>query len=275
MTFPTDYKVPKNLLSTKNSKTIKGEKLGFTTYIMYLSPHTQNSKGKNLCSHASKGCAKACLFNSGAARFGNVQLGKMNKTEYFLADQKRFMRQLYNELVSISWKHEDVIGDELIGRTDKVIRYKKFAVRLNGTSDIPFENIKVLGDKNIFELFPHIQFYDYTKNHKRFDNKVLPTNYHLTFSRSEINDKESLDILNRGFNVAYVFGVKDVQDLPTTYNGFKVINGDESDLRFLDEENVIVGLKYKLMTGKGTSGANKDNVENNDFLIDVTKKELA
>jgi len=270
MKFPTNYKAPKNLLSTKNSKTVKGEKLGYTTYIMYLAPHTQNSKGKNLCSHASVGCAKACLFNSGAARFTGVQLGKMNKTEYFLADRKGFMNQLVSELTKIERLHKAVIGSEKIGRTGKVVRYKKFAVRLNGTADIPFENIKI-GDKNIFELFPNIQFYDYTKNDKRFD-KVIPTNYHLTFSRSETNDKVSLEMLNRGYNVAYVFGVKKEQDLPTSYNGFKVVNGDESDLRFLDEENVIVGLKYKLMTGKGTSGMNKDNVDNNDFLIDVSKQ---
>jgi len=276
MKFPTNYKAPKNLLSTKNSKTIKGEKMGFTTYIMYLAPHTQNSKGKNLCSHASEGCAKACLFNSGAARFNQVQLGKMNKTEYFLADRKGFMRQLVTEIAHIVKMHKAVVGDEQIGRTGKVIRYKKFAIRLNGTADIPFESIPVEGTlfqwDNIFKIFPDVQFYDYTKNHKRFDNKILPTNYHLTFSRSEINDKESINILNRGYNVAYVFGVKKEQDLPTSYNGFKVVNGDESDLRFLDEENVIVGLKYKLMTGKGTKGVNKDNIENNDFLIDVSKQ---
>jgi hypothetical protein len=269
-----NYKAPKNLLSTKNSKTIKGEKLGYTTYIMYLAPHKQNSKGVNLCSHASEGCAKACLFNSGAARFNQVQRGKINKTEYFLADRKGFMLQLFNELTRIERMHNAVVGDEQIGRTGKVVRYKKFAVRLNGTSDIPFENIKIKDNKNIFELFPNVQFYDYTKNHKRFENKIIAPNYHLTFSRSETNDKVSLDLLNRGYNVAYVFGVKTEQDLPSEYNGFKVVNGDESDLRFLDEENVIVGLKYKLMTGKGTAGKNKDNVENNDFLIDVTKEEL-
>lgn len=268
-----NYKAPKNLLSTKNSKTIKGEKLGYTTYIMYLAPHKQNSKGVNLCSHASAGCAKACLFNSGAARFNQVQQGKINKTEYFIADRTGFMNQLVSELTKIERLHNAIVGDEQIGRTGKVVRYKKFAVRLNGTSDIPFENIKVNG-KNVFELFPNVQFYDYTKNHKRFENKIIAPNYHLTFSRSETNDKISLDILNRGFNVAYVFGVKHAQDLPLTYNGFKVINGDESDLRFLDEENVIVGLKYKLMTGKGTSGKNKENVDSNDFLIDVSKQEL-
>ena len=270
------YTIPDKLLTTRNSKTIKGEKLGYTTYIMYLAPHKQNSKGKNLCSHASVGCAKACLFNSGAARFTNVQKGKINKTEYFLGNRKSFMMQLVTELTKITKFHKAVVGDEQIGRTGKVVRYKKFAVRLNGTADIPFENLryKNMDNKNIFELFPNIQFYDYTKNDSRFDNKIMPKNYHLTFSRSETNDVQSLDILNRGYNVAYVFGVKNVQDLPKTYNGFKVINGDESDLRFLDEENVIVGLKYKLVTGAGTKGQNKDNLENNDFLINVSEMEL-
>lgn len=281
------YTIPKTLLSTKNSKTIKGEKFGYTTYIMYLAPHTQNSKGANLCPNASAGCAKACLFNSGAARFTNVQQGKINKTEFYLDNRQYFMTKLVHELQKIEKRHADIQGDKLVGRTGKTIRYKKFAVRLNGTSDIPFENIRIFhyeNDRlvvskkpkkeylNIFELFPNIQFYDYTKGYRRFNNVILPKNYHLTFSRSEENDVETMDILNRGYNVAVVFGVTKEQELPETYKGFKVINGDESDLRFLDDENVIVGLKYKFMTGKGTTGVNKDNLENNDFLIDVREK---
>jgi hypothetical protein len=86
---------------------------------------------------------------------------------------------------------------------------------------------------------------------------------------SETNRDKSLELLAKGHNVAMVFGVKNVSQLPTEYLGYKVINGDESDLRFLDETNVIVGLKYKLMTGKGKKGVNKDNVENNDFIINV------
>ena len=117
-------------------------------------------------------------------------------------------------------------------------------------------------------MFPNVTFYDYTKNPKRF-NKKLPKNYHLTFSRSEDNDKDVERVLAKGGNVAVVFGVKNVNQLPTTYKGYKVINGDETDLRFLDEKNIVVGLKYKLMTGKGTAGVNKDNVENNDFLVSV------
>ena len=263
------YTTPKNLLSSNNAKTIKGEKIGYTTYIMYLAPFTQNSKGINLCSHASPGCASACLFGSGAARFMQVQNGKTNKTEYFLADRIKFLNQLVSEIETIERKHNAIVGTEQIGANGKTIRYKKFAIRLNGTSDISFEKFKIKDNKNIFELFPNVQFYDYTKNHLRFDRIKNLSNYHLTFSRSETNDKKSIELLKQGYNVAMVFGIKKESELPSNYKGFKVINGDETDLRFLDEKNVIVGLKYKLLTGKGTKGKNKEHVETNDFIINV------
>ena len=264
-----NYKVPNNLLSTVNAKTVKGEKLGYTTYIMYLSPHTQNSKGINLCSHASKGCAKACLFGSGAARFETVQNGKRNKTEYYLADRKAFMNQLVKEITKAVKLHGAIEGEKQYKKNGvDVLRFKNFAIRLNGTADIPFEKIKIENGLNIFEMFPEVQFYDYTKNPKRFEKKQSP-NYHLTFSRSEDNDKDVDKVLASGGNVAIVFGIRDINKLPTEYKGYKVINGDETDLRFLDEDNIVVGLKYKLVTGKGTKGQNKDNVDNNSFLIKV------
>lgn len=279
-----NYRIPSNLLSTRNAKTIKGEKKGYTTYIMYLSPHKQNSKGINLCAKASKGCAEACLYGSGAARFDQVQQGKMNKTEYFIGNRRRFMSQLANEIASIEAKHNDVEGDEKLSFNGSVLRYKKFAIRLNGTSDFPFENLRIFKRTsngqiwtykkpskkllNIFELFPSITFYDYTKIDNRF-NKVLPDNYSLTFSRSEDNHKETVDLLHRGYNVAVVFGVKDENDLPKTYFGYPVINGDESDLRFLDDNNVVVGLKYKYLTGKGTKGKNAEILNDNDFVVNV------
>jgi hypothetical protein len=267
-----NYVKTKNLLSTNNAKTIKGEKMGFTTYIMYLAPYTQNSKGINLCSHASEGCAKACLFSSGAARFEAVQKGKINKTEWFLDNRVEFLLQLDKEITRAERLHALIVGDEQIGKKGNVIRYKNFAIRLNGTSDIGFEKFKIRDNKNIFELHPNVQFYDYTKNYIRIE-KELPSNYHLTFSMSENNKEKSMELLSKGYNVAMVFGVTNVNDFPTEYKGYKVINGDESDLRFLDDKNVIVGLKYKYMTGKGTKGANKDNIDNNDFVINVSKIE--
>ena len=249
-----NYTKSNNLLSTNNSKTIKGEKLGYMTYILYLAPHTQNSKGINLCSHASKGCAKACLFGSGSARFDNVQLGKTNKTEWFLHNRVEFLEKLDKEIIAIKKKaiHKD---------TENVLTP---TIRLNGTSDIAWEKFKIRDNKNIFDLHSDIQFYDYTKNHVRFE-KQLPTNYHLTFSMSEDNKDKSLELLSKGHNVAMVFGIKNENQLPSEYLGYKVINGDKDDLRFLDDKNVIVGLKYKLLTGKGSKG--KNDYSENDFII--------
>jgi len=272
-----NYYKPNNILSTENAKTTKGTKLGYTTYISYLAPHTQNSKNINLCPHASAGCAKACLFKSGAARFDAVQQGKINKTEYYLNDRKSYMEQLFSEISKAVTRHGIIEGDKQYKKNGvDVLRYKKFAVRLNGTTDIAFEKVKVKAGKNIMELFPSVQFYDYTKNPIRMRKYLkgeLPSNYHLTFSRSEDNDQEVNEILSLGGNVAIVFGIKDINDLPSTYRGYKVINGDETDLRFLDEKNIVVGLKYKLVTGAGTKGQNADNLENNDFLIDVSELE--
>lgn len=226
----------KPLLTTDNAKTIKGEKLGVKTYILYMSPFNQNSKGINVCSHASKGCSESCLFSSGLGGiYTTVQQARINKTEYFLRDRKGFLFQLRAEI-------------------EKAIRLNegknKVVFRLNGTSDLPYEKYKVFEDKkNIFELFPDVQFYDYTKNHLRF-NKPLPTNYHLTFSRSETNHKKSMELLKKGFNVAMVF-----TKTPFYYNGYTVIDGDVNDLRYMDEQNVIVGLRYKFMTGKGADNS--------------------
>jgi len=224
--------IPKNLLSTNNNKTVKGEKYGWTTYILYMSPFTQNATGKNVCSHASKGCAEACLFGSGfGGMFSGVEKGRMNKTNYFLADRTAFLLQLHKEIEKIVKKHTKL--------------EEKICIRLNGTSDLSFEKFKIKDGKSIIELFPEVQFYDYSKNYLRFD-RVLPENYHLTFSRSEENEEQVERLLANGHNVAIVF-----DELPATYKGYKVVNGDLSDLRFEDEKNVVVGLKYKKMTGKG------------------------
>ena len=225
------------LLTQNNVKTVKGEKQGVKTLILYLSPHKQNSMGKNLCPKASEGCSKACLFTSGfGGIYDAVKQGRINKTHWFLTDRKSFIEKLISEIHSAIKRY-----------SDKWI----INIRLNGTSDIVWENIRYEG-KTIFEHFSHIQFYDYTKISNRFD-KVLPKNYHLTFSRSETNEKEAIQILAKGYNVAAVFK----GTLPNSYLGYKVINGDESDVRSKDEKNVIVGLVHKYSTGKGGKELNK------------------
>lgn len=225
----------KKLLSTNNAKTIKGQKLGYITYILYMSPFNFNSKGKNVCSHASKGCAASCLVGSGfGGMYTGVMVGRQNRTEYFLENRIEFLHQIKSEIEAVIKKHK---GKAIV------------TIRLNGTSDLAYENFRVFDGKNIFEVFPKVQFYDYTKNYLRFD-KVLPKNYHLTFSRSETNHAKALELLGRGFNVAMVFDT-----LPKKFEGYNVINGDKDDLRFKDKKNVVVGLKYKKMTGKGADNS--------------------
>jgi hypothetical protein len=120
--------------------------------------------------------------------------------------------------------------------------------RLNGTSDLSWEKYDVVDGKNIFQMFPEVQFYDYTKINNR-KVKHIP-NYHLTFSKADGNDMDVRIAMSNGMNVAVVFK----KELPDTYLGRKVINGDETDLRFLDEKSVIVGLKAKGKAKKDTSG---------------------
>ena len=124
--------------------------------------------------------------------------------------------------------------------------------RLNLTSDLPWEKILFNG-KNVFDLFPSVQFYDYTKYVSRmslFLAGELPSNYHLTFSRSESNETLVDAVLASGGNVAVVFRGQ----LPSTWKGKRVVSGDESDLRFNDPQNVIVGLVEKGKAKKDASG---------------------
>lgn len=233
------YKKPTTLFGTQNAKTKKGEKLGYTTYILYMSPEKQNSMGKNICPKATAGCKAACLFTAGRGKFSNVIKGRLNKTEYFLRDRQSFMEQVVSEITKGIKKH----GAD------------KMCVRLNGTSDIPYENIPVGDFKNIMEMFPNVQFYDYTKQFTRL-TKQLPANYHLTFSRAETeaNQREAQQAIDLGFNVAAVFKVKDETELPETFMNAKVINGDEHDLTFLHGSGIIVGLKAKGEAKKDTTG---------------------
>jgi hypothetical protein len=236
--------VNKNLLQVSaDAKTIKGEKLGYMTGIMYLAPDTTSGIA-NTCPFATEGCRKACLFTAGRAGiFPKINQARIAKTASFKFSRPEFMDQLGKNIKALVRK---------AGREG----YKP-AVRLNGTSDLPWENVKTSEGKNIFEQFPDVQFYDYTKNPGRMDQYVkgeMPSNYHLTFSRSESNDPATIEILKNGGNAAVVFDTKKGYALPKEWNGFKVIDGDESDVRFIDGKSQVIGLRAKGKARKDTSG---------------------
>jgi len=215
----------KTLITEQNAKTTKGEQYGYLTGILYMAPHSI-VKGVNVCPFATKECREACLYSAGRGKFSNVQTARIRKTELWRDDKSKFFSILMTDIKRLKRK-----------AARKGLR---LAIRLNGTSDIAWENFKLTDEKfTIFDMFPDVQFYDYTKNHTRFLGR-LPDNYHLTLSFSGHNLNAYRGLKNTP-NYAVVFS----GNLPQTYLGKRVINGDAHDLRFLDDDKVIVGLIAK------------------------------
>ena len=230
------YKRPKKLLNfNSHFKMLKSRKHGFLNAILHLAPY--NLSGYNVCPKASKGCSQACLNLSGMGVFKVNQLARINKTKFFFENRELFLGQLDHEI-------------NLLKNKAKLLGFK-LAIRLNGTSDLPFERYKIKDNMSLMELHKDVIFYDYTKIKNRL-NSLLPSNYKLTFSRSESNDHELKDIKQ---NIAVVFK----NSLPKKYLNRKVINGDDHDLRFLDPKNAIVGLLAKGKAKKDNSGFTIEN----------------
>lgn len=227
------------LLTTGNAKIVKGEKLGYITKGIHLAP--AQLSGFEVCQWRSKGCTASCLNTAGRGRMDSIQKSRVAKTKLFFTQQLDFLAKLSKE-----------ISSSIKSATKKGM---KSVFRLNLTSDIAWESVFFNEDKprSIFDKFSNVQFYDYTKSFgrmKEFIQGKLPTNYHLTFSRSEHNDKLCRLVLAMGGNVAVVFR----NQLPKSWHGFAVVNGDENDLRFLDRQGVVVGLIEKGMAKKDESG---------------------
>lgn len=226
-----------------DTKTIKGLEKGYLTGIMYLAPYTLG--GKNLCPFAkAAGCINACLYTAGRGIFNNVQNARLNRTKLYHRDINAFMNQLAIEITALE---KTAIKKGLIP-----------VIRLNGTSDIEWENIRFnyefihnkIRSVTIFELFSDLQFYDYTKNPNR---DQLPKNYNLTFSYSNKPEFKKFNeiAIKKKMRLAAVFSD---QNLPAYFMGLPVLNGDESDLTFLAPKNTILGLYAKGKAKKDVSG---------------------
>jgi hypothetical protein len=241
------------VLST-NPKVDKGEAVGVATYILHLAPWRLS--GYNVCPCASTGCAGGCLNVSGrggipdgsgcvtvthmlerkrftlTVKLNNIQRARIKRTRRFFEDRASFLRDLVRDI-------EKGVRN---ARRDGMVP----AFRLNGTSDLRWEVYPVERDgqsfANIFEAFPDVQFYDYTKIPNR---RNIPANYHLTFSLSESNDAQALQAIRAGLSVAVPMWAKKGEALPDTWGGFRAIDGDVTDVRFRDPRGVIVALRAK------------------------------
>lgn len=226
------------VLGRSSTKTIKGEKLGYLTGICYLIPYKKFGTG-NLCGFASEGCINSCLEYSGHGTMSNTMKGRYRKTAFWHRNRQGFFEQLIKDVKSLERK---------AAKEGKIP-----VVRLNGTSDIMWEKHRIQYGKNIFQLFPHIQWYDYTKNPYRFKQEKQPTNYHITFSKSENNDEHVEHVLkNKPWKIAAVATDASAKTIVFQGKKYRTVNGDKHDLRFLDK-----GGRFVLLQAKGLAKFDK------------------
>ena len=210
----------------------KSAKLDHLSAILHLEPRYRFGK-TSTCPMAGK-CFATCLAHSGRNRFDVNKASRLWKTKLFLEKQNEFFSHLIDNIEALQRK----------AKREGLIP----TVRLNGTSDIAWENIPVLEYANIMEMYSKIQFIDYTKIPERMLAKQ-PKNYHLTYSINEKTKPGFVDSVYKltRFNCAQVYA----NSLPTYDNAGsstvrRVLDGDVSDLRHLDRRGQLVGLTYKL-----------------------------
>jgi len=217
------------ILGTASAKTIKGEKLNYLTYILHLRPDDI------ICPHSMlAGCREPCLNTAGRGAFNKVQLARIAKTRFFHDHQAAFMLSVAADIWAAQRKAHKLDMTLLI--------------RLNGTSDIAWENIPVYLHKagNVFQTFPAVQFYDYTKHPSRKLAGKTANNYDLTYSYSGITPaKITAKALNSTVNSRYAVVFLKRADIPKTFMGMPVIDGDDTDVRHIESTGVVVALYAK------------------------------
>lgn len=239
-----------------NPKVAKNGKVDVLTAPLHLAPF--NLSGFQVCPQASDGCAAACLHTAGnPAYMAQKAISRENKTRAYFKERGAFMAVLAFEIAAHARKADR--------------KGMAAAVRLNATSDLPWERrtINVDGaDVLLMDYFAGVQFYDYTKVTKRalaWAEGRMPSNYHLTFSRTEANDIEVDVVLRAGGNVAIVMTPQRYREdvaageaWTPTIDGHKlcvgVTDGDAHDYRPADPKGCIVALKAKGDAKRDTSG---------------------
>lgn len=248
-----DIITPNNLLDVGiDPKTSTSEKVGVIIGILYLTP--SNSSGFwNSCPMAALGCILSCLNTAGQGGIGinpetglNVpQAARLVRHAFFMLKRPAFLAMLSKEIEALERKAER--------------KNMTAAVRLNGVSDITWENIKTPTAPNLMSQFQNVIWYDYTKLPPSMRPKIASIpNYSVTFSRSGENDAHVLEALQADWNVAVVVDIpahrKDIP-VPATMEfggvSYPTIDGDvlNSDARFKDAPNSIVVLRIKDASG--------------------------
>jgi hypothetical protein len=224
------------ILGESSTKTIKGQKIGYLTGIVYLVPDVK------LCPHAKlAGCFDGCLNSAGRGAFDSVQNARKAKTQFFYDNRQAFLLSLCADIWTLKNKAAK------LGLTP--------LVRPNGTSDVPYENLPVIDGLNIFQLFSDVQFYDYTKHPSRNLTGKTAGNYDLTYSFSAITPKPiSIKGLSNPHNSRTAVVFQKQAAIPGTFRGWNVVDGDDTDVRHIEPKSVVVALYAKGRAKRDTSG---------------------
>ena len=252
----------RNVLSiSADAKTVKGEHQGYLTGILYMTPYTGANGENNMCAMAETAqCHIPCLYTAGRGTFDSVAEARKRKTLRFLdhATRNDFMLDI---AFSIRFLVRKAYGHGLTP-----------VVRLNGTTDMRWENISIteydpatdtyVTYANIFVMFPDVQFYDYTKIPNRRVAGI--SNYDLTFSYSGVQAFQPYVAMavRHGMRVAVVYRDRDAAETAMAagyagvpvLDGMPVVDGDESDLRFLDPQGCVTALYAKGRAKHDVSG---------------------
>jgi len=225
--------------NNSSAKIVKGQKKNYNTLVLYLA--ASDMSGFNVCPMATDGCRQACLVESGRAKMlkegekiNNITWSRLKKTWLFYAN-----REFFN-----GWLNAEIAAGKR--KADK--EGKNFAVRLNGTSDILMKRFSV-GGELLLDIHSDVQFYDYTKIPKNLLLALSHRNYDVTFSFANTHQHKNIinscNALAAGHKIAVCFDKKAFGgEFPKTFLGYEVANGDETDLTFLQEKQVL-GLDVK------------------------------
>jgi len=217
----------------------------------------------NLCKHATTGCSISCIYHQGIFKHAlfqknKVKQARLKRTLKFLTQRETFFAQIIKEIKALQRKSK---RKNLIP-----------IISLNGTSDILWEKEGFIYQekeyKHLMELFPEVQFFDYTKYNIPKSRKKLPLNYHLTYSRAGthrgkiIDDWETItSYLDKNINVAIVctYAIKTKLLDNSHYQDYGLIDGDLQNNRALDqnskgEKGNIILLEANKKTDINSSG---------------------
>ena len=223
------FKQSNRKIMGSSTKVELGQGFGYFTSVLYLAP--ARLSGYEVCGGRSVECTRGCLSHqSGHLAFH--QAGSIFKTWWFFTDKEEFQTAAIAELHAAMSKAKR--------------KGFKFAVRMNGTSDIPFKKVYQWAEEN------DVQCYEYTKLksvivryldrddmvHRTYSIDETQASFSFAKTFCELGGNASIVIPSARKAKAEAIAALQDLDLP-------IVDGDEHDLRFRDPVGAIAYLKAK------------------------------